>query len=428
MSLAKQIELPRLQTSDRVRSIDEALSIYMNQLIYELRAKGADITALSLGEAFFDLPLFDFNKLDKDKGFHYTHSRGIVELRTKIAAYYNQRYGAAVDGASNVLITAGSKPAIFLILQAILNRGDEVLIHEPAWLSYQEHARLLDAAPRFIPFDCPIDRFDRWISPRTRVLILNNPNNPSGRIYTREQLGHIHAICRERGVYVLVDEAYSDFLVDQGFHSMAAIVPDLDGVIVVNSLSKNMGMSGFRIGYTLASPEFIDCLLKLNQHILTCAPSILLYYVAEYFDDILAITLPQARAVAEKRRRVARVMDRLGLAYLGGDATFYFFVSLGDSPNTGLDLAIQLLLRDAIGVVPGAAYGESTERFLRVSIGTESEARIELALTRIAEVLREPKISRATVQRALRDRGLPLFQARAPSPTPRPEPVELRAS
>lgn len=406
--------LPKLQISDRSSAIGEALSIYINQLIYELRERNRDIISLSLGEAYFDLPLFDFNKLDKEKCFHYTHSRGILELRVKIANYYNSLYGASIDPNRNLLITAGSKPAIFMALQAILNPGDEVLIPEPAWLSYQEHVRLLDAKPCSISYDVPVERFSDYISPRSRILILNNPNNPSGRIYTETELRTVAKICRERGVYVLVDEAYSDFTAEEGqFRSMANVVPNLDGIIVVNSLSKNLGMSGFRIGYTIAEPELINVLLKLNQHIITCAPSILLYYVSEYFDDIIRVTMPQIRKLVEKRARIAAMMDRIGLKYITGGGSFYFFVSLEDAKSSGFDIALNLLLSKGVAVVPGSAYGRSTERFLRISIGTETDERIEEGLWHIKNALTEAELDPKAISALLIQENLPFFQTRA---------------
>jgi aspartate aminotransferase/aminotransferase len=405
--------LPELQVSSRVEGIDEAMSIYFNQLIYDLKRRGEDVITLSLGEAFFDLPLFDFNKLDKAKGFHYSSTRGVPELREKIAAFYNSQYGSQLDADENVLVTAGSKVAIFMALQSILEAGDEVLIPEPAWLSYQEHVRLLDAEPKFIRYDVPISGFAEHFSSRTRVLILNNPNNPSGRIYTETELRDLYWMCRERGVYLLVDEAYSDFVREtHEFKSLAALVPDLDGVIVVNSLSKNLGMSGFRIGYVLAEKHLLNRILKLNQHLITCAPSMLAYYVAEYFDQIIDVTMPQIRALVATRGRIAAFMDEIGVQYLPGGGTFYFFVSLGDSPNSGFDLALDLLLREHIGVVPGVAYGASTERFLRVSVGTESEERIHDALRRIKRALQEPAIESGQMKSRLKQMDLPLFQQR----------------
>lgn len=304
--------LPPLPVSRRVDSIDEALSIYFNQLVYSLKRSGEQIVTLSLGEAFFDVPLFDFGVLDEQKAMHYSDSRGTPGLRARIAAYYCNRYGARLDADTQVLVTAGSKIAIYMAMQAVLDAGDEVAIHEPAWLSYQEHARLLDATPRFIPYDVPADRFHEHLREHVRILVINNPNNPAGRVYSREDLALIHRQCRERGIHMLVDEAYSDFVLDGGFASIATVVPDLDGVILVNSLSKNMGMSGWRIGYVIAAAGMINLVLKLNQHLITCAPSILQVYLEKYFDRVIEATLPQVGALMERRTRIAQEIDRLG--------------------------------------------------------------------------------------------------------------------
>ena len=403
--------LPPLPVSRRVSSIDEALSIYVNQLVYDLKRRGESVTTLSLGEAFFDVPMFDFAALDVTASMHYSDSRGTPELRARIAEYYGNHYGARVDPATQVLVTAGSKIAIFMAMQAILDAGDEIAVHEPAWLSYQEHARLLDAVPRFIPHDVPIDRFFEHLGDRTRILIINNPNNPAGRVYTRDELVAIHRQCRERGAYLLVDEAYSDFLLGGGFASVASVVPDLDGVILVNSLSKNMGMSGWRIGYIIAAAGVINLVLKLNQHLITCAPSILQNYLSAYFDRIIAATLPQVGKLMEKRARVAAEIARLGLRRLPGDGTFYFFVGIENYPGTSLEFALDLLLRRGIAVVPGSAYGLSTARYVRISIGTETEPEISRALTEMAAEIAQgapPKDLPAELAR----RGLPAFQSR----------------
>lgn len=376
--------LPPMQISSIVSQIPEAESIYINQMVYDLTRGGEDVTCLSLGEAFFDIPLFDVKALDITKSYHYSDSRGLPELRDKIAEFYTRHYGAPVDGDREILISAGSKPIIFMALLTALNTGDEILIHEPAWLSYQEQARLARVEPKFIPYDCPCEDFGRYITPKTKMVIINNPNNPAGKLYTRDELTTVYEICRSRGIYLMVDEAYSDFVINQGFISLAEIVPDKDGVIIVNSLSKNMGISGWRIGYAISSPEFIDMLLKVNQHVITCAPTILLQYVAKYFDDLLKITLPQVEEVVLRRERVGKMMDRLGMERLEGGTTFYFFAGIGNFPGTSRDFAQWLLLDKKIAVVPGSAYGASTDRFVRISIGTESEERIWDALNHIS--------------------------------------------
>jgi aspartate aminotransferase/aminotransferase len=279
---------------------------------------------------------------------------------------------------------------------AAVTPGDEVLIHEPSWLSYPEHARLVGAIPRFIPFDCPVQDFSRHFTAKTKMVILCNPNNPAGRVYSENELTELYRACRSRGIYLLVDEAYSDFVLDDDFVSIASIVTDKDGIILVNSISKNMGISGWRIGYAISHPDFISQLLKLNQHIVTCAPTILLMYCERYFDELLSVTLPQVRQVVEKRRRIQAMLDQIGLKVMAGGSTFYFFVSIGNYPGTSTDFALSLLSGKRIAVVPGSAYGRSTDRFVRISIGTESEERIRGALV---ELRREIEVNAVDYER-----------------------------
>ena len=403
----------KMPLSHKVREIPEALSVYFNQLVYDLRRQKRDIITLSLGESFFEIPYFGFQNLDFNRGYHYSDTRGLPILRERIAHHYRSRYAAPVL-SEDILISVGSKVIIFMCMQAVIEAGEEVLIHEPAWLSYKEQAHLVGADVRFIPFNLPCAVFHTQFSERTKMLILNNPNNPAGRVYTPEELLDLYHQCRARGIYLLVDEAYSDFVLDDTFHSMAKIVPDRDGVIVINSLSKNMGMSGWRIGYVIAEQRLLSALLKLNQHLITCAPTILMQYLAEYFDDILAHTLPQVRAIVEKRGRIARRMDEIGLHYLPGSATFYFFVGIGDYSGSVHDLALYLLLEKGISVVPGFAYGTTTERFVRVSIGTESEERIDHALQILHDVLSDQPVERHHMHKELVNLGLQDFHGVLP--------------
>lgn len=144
-------DLPQLRLSSRVEAIPEALSVYMNNLIYRLRRGGEHVCTLSLGEAYFDLPFFGFEKEDIASGYHYSESMGIPSLRERVARYYSERYGAPVDSEREILVSAGSKPLIYMALQSILEPGDEVLVHEPAWLSYPEQIKLAGGGARLHP-------------------------------------------------------------------------------------------------------------------------------------------------------------------------------------------------------------------------------------------------------------------------------------
>lgn len=374
---------PPMPLSRRVLDIAESASIRMNQIVADLKARGEDLTVLSLGDTFFDVRWPSFDAMDLDKGSNYSDSRGIPDLRARLAAFYKERYGAGVDPATEILVTAGSKIAIFMVMLAVLEPGDEVAIPEPAWVSYQEQAGIAGAVPKFIPHDVDLERIHEHFGPKTKLLILNNPNNPAGRLYTADEIASVYEQCRERGVYLLVDEAYSDFLYADEFVSLATIVPNKDGAIVVNSLSKSMGIAGWRIGYVVAGAAFVKQCLKLNQHLITCAPTILQQYVARYFDELANATLPQARQLAQQRLRLAGVMDGLGLVRMNGSGTFYYFISIENYPGNADEFAIDLLINDKISVVPGSSYGESTGRFVRVSLGSEPEDRVIDAFRKI---------------------------------------------
>ncbi len=403
---------PELQVSNIVKNIPEALSIYINQVTYDQKRKGKDLIVMSLGEAFFDIPMFDFKKLDFNRGYHYSDSKGIPELREKIAHYYQEKYQAKFDYEKEILVSAGSKPVIFFAMQATLNPGDEVLIHEPAWLSYQEQARLVGASPDFIPHDVPVEDFAQHFTDRTKMLIINNPNNPAGRVYSLDELCILYRLCRTRGIYLLVDEAYSDFVINESFHSMVNIVPDKDGIIVVNSLSKNMGMSGWRVGYVISTETLINEILKINQHVITCAPTILQFYLARYFDDIIKVTLSQVTEVVEKRARVQALIAELNLTTLPGQSTFYFMVSIDEFPGSSLDFALHMILEHQIAVVPGSAYGNSCERYVRVGIGAESEERIHHALLRIKDATKLKTFDMTRINDLLEENGLHPFVSR----------------
>lgn len=397
-----------LQLSEKVSDIPEALSIYINQIVYTQKRKGVDIITLSLGEAYFDIPLFDFKKLNFEKGYHYSDSSGLPELRKKISEYYSKFYNVYFSYEDEIIISSGSKPLIYMALQAILNPDDEVVIHEPAWLSYQEQVKLANGNPKFIPYYCDIKDFKNYLTEKTKILIINNPNNPAGRIYSREELNIIYQLCREREIYVIVDEAYSDFT-EEKFCSILNVVPDKDGVIAVNSLSKNMGISGWRIGYVIADKKIIQNILKLNQHLLTCAPTVLQMYLAEYFDQIIEITIPQVKEVIKKRKRIMTYMNKKNIKYLIGGATFYFFIDISEFKGSSLDFCLYLLLKYNIAAVPGSAYGESTNSFIRIGIGTESEERIYKALNIIKKVIDKNEVEKDYIDQQLNENKIHMF-------------------
>jgi aspartate aminotransferase/aminotransferase len=361
----------------------EAMSIRYNNDVYEMQRRGEKVIVLSLGEAFFDLPLYPMDDLPHPQLYHYTHSRGLLELRERIAAHYRDAYGVPVDPHGEIILTAGSKAAIHFALMSTLDPGDEALVQEPCWVSYPEQVRLCHARPVMMPYDAPLNEYERRLTDRTRVIIVNNPHNPRGQVMTASELKYIVDLAKANGLYVLADEAYSDFLLDGGFRSLAAEDPGKRHTIVCNSISKNFGISGWRLGYVITNPGLTDQILKVNQHVLTCPASILQYYVARHFERIRDQAKPQIRQVVEKRKAVARDMDSIGLSYLPGAATFYFFVSIAPSRLGSQAFCDRLLREHRVAAVPGIGYGASCDGFVRVSIGTETLEDIRAGLQRM---------------------------------------------
>ncbi|MCU1347484.1 MAG: hypothetical protein JWO56_514 [Acidobacteria bacterium] len=365
----------------------EAVSIRFNNLVYDLKHKGVHVTVLSLGEAYFDVPLRTFDDLPFPALYHYSHSRGIPELREAVARHYAREFDVTVDPATQLIMTVGSKAAIFFAMMAVLNPDDEVLIHEPTWVSYPEQVKLLRAKPVMMPYACGIKDYARYVTDRTKLIIVNNPHNPRGEVLTRADMDLLLGVARDAGAFILADEAYSDFVLDEGFTSFGSIDPGLRNTIVCNSISKNFGISGWRLGYVFSRADLIYEILKINQHVVTCPATILQYYVAKHWDELQKVCQPQIVTLADKRARVSGLLEKYGLARLPGSSTFYFFVSTAPSKLTSEEFATRLLQEDHVAVVPGSGYGASCDAFVRVSFGTETLDAIEAAFVKMRRLI-----------------------------------------
>ena len=373
--------------SRHMAEVSQALSIKYNNIVYEMKARGEDVIVLSLGEAFFDIPLFPFDDLPFPALYHYSHSRGLLELRQQLAAFYAGKHGVAVDPATEIIVTAGAKLATHMSLMSLLDPGDEVLIHEPAWVSYSEQIKLCFGRTVAIPYGRAISDFPKYLTPKTKAIIVNNPHNPRGSVLAEAELRFLHDLVRERNLFLIADETYSEFVDNDAFISAGVFDPAKEHTVICNSMSKNYGMSGWRIGFVIAGKAVAEEILKVTQHLITCPASILQYYLCRHFHDILAITRPQILRLIATRRRIAAYMDEIGLQRLPGDATFYFFVSIAPSGLTSEEFCTRLLREHRISAVPGIGYGHSCDQFIRVSVGTETMERMQHALHTIKRLI-----------------------------------------
>jgi aminotransferase len=366
---------------------DQAMSIKYNTMVYELKLQGKKVLIMSLGEAFFDLPLFSMNELPFPDIYHYSHSMGLPELRKKLSKYFLEKYDIPFNYEKEIIVTAGSKIGIYMALMAIINPGDEVIVQEPCWVSYPEQIKLCYGIPVQVPFDKSIYEIENYITVKTRAIIISNPHNPTGNIYTEKELQYLLALAEKHNIWILSDEAYSDFVNDNSFISPGKIDREKKHTIIFNSISKNYGISGWRLGYIISNEKLIYEVLKINQHLMTCPATILEYYVIKYFDKILEITLPQINDLISKRHRLAKYMEEVGLKRMPGNATFYFFVSIDASKLSSEEFCTRLLKEEYICVVPGIGYGKTCDRFIRVSIGTATYDENIYGLNKIKELI-----------------------------------------
>ncbi|MAQ37765.1 MAG: hypothetical protein CMO21_11135 [Thioclava sp.] len=376
------------QLSKLTQQIEQATSIKYNNLVYELKQQGKDVTVLSLGEAYFDIPLKPFDTLPFPQIYHYSHSRGLSPLREKLANFFSNKHNLNFNPDKEILVTAGSKAAIYMTLQSILNPGENVLVPEPAWVSYTEQIKLVNGTPNNIPINTPVSQWEKFIDKNTKAIIICNPHNPTGYVYSKDELNHILELAQKHNFWVMSDEAYSEFVdTNSHFLSFGALDPGFKNSIVFNSISKNFGISGWRIGYVISNEEVVDQILKVNQHIITCPPTILLYYIVEYFEFILEQTGPQIEALLGKRQQIMSFMDQINLKYCPGNSTFYFFVNIQPSSLSSDEFCQKLLIDKNICAVPGIGYGQSCDSYIRISIGTESLESIQKALVQISELV-----------------------------------------
>ncbi|MDO8577347.1 MAG: pyridoxal phosphate-dependent aminotransferase [Candidatus Wildermuthbacteria bacterium] len=366
------------------------MTLKYNAIVRELREQKKEVTTLSSGEVSFQIPLFSFSELPIESLYNYSDSRGILALRKKISAYYEKEYGVRSRPETELLVSAGSKIIIYMALSAVLNPGEEVIVFEPAWVSYEEQIRLCRGVPVMVPYNEGVADIKKYITEKTKVIIVNNPTNPSGKVYTREELQALYEEAMRNDVFLISDEAYSDFTLEgEPFISMGTLDEKKERVIIINSMSKSFGVYGWRVGYVIANPQIINLILKINQHLVTCAPTVIQQYVEHHFEKFLEVVRPQIRETIQKRQEVSKYMEEIGLFRLPGTGTFYFFISIEGSKLRSEEFAMQLLQKYSVSTVPGIGYGKSVDRFLRVGIGAANKEQIKKGLQAIKTFIDE---------------------------------------
>ena len=351
--------------------------------------KGA--ISLGVGEPDFDTPWHvreeGIYSLEKGRTF-YTSNAGLKELKQEIGKYLKRRMHIDYDYNTEILVTVGGSEAIDIALRAMLNPGEEVLIPQPSYVSYVPCAVLAGGKPVIIEleekdqFKLTKEKLLEKITPNTKVLILPFPNNPTGAIMEREDLEEIAKVIEENDIFVISDELYAE-LTYKGEHVSIAAIPGMrERTVLINGFSKAYAMTGWRIGYAAAPEIILTQMLKIHQFAIMCAPTTSQYAAVEALKNGDEDIARMKKAYNERRKYLMRAFAELGMDCFEPYGAFYIFPCIKRFGMSSDEFANRLLQEEKIAIVPGTAFGDSGEGYLRVSYAYSLED-LQKAISRI---------------------------------------------
>ncbi len=341
-----------------------------------------DVISLGIGEPDFDTPwhVRESTVFALERGVtHYTSNYGYLELRRALARYVARQFGGEYNPDDEILVTVGVSEALDLALRALLNPGDAVLYHEPCYVSYRATILFAHGMPLAAEtkaengFRLTRAMLEAKATPKTKVLMLNFPNNPTGAIMSRQDLEDIAAFARERDLIVITDEIYGELTYDTPHTSIVSLPGMRDRTIFLHGFSKAWAMTGFRLGYACGPADLIEAMMKIHQYTMLCASSMGQKAAIE------ALARPEVdvgEMVDEYRRRrnfIASAFTEMGLACHRPLGAFYAFPSVARFGCTAKEFALQLLQEEKVAVVPGTAFGACGEGFVRCAYATSME-------------------------------------------------------
>ncbi len=375
----------------------------------ELAAKGKSIISFGVGQP--DIPTFDniceaAKKAIDEKFTGYTETAGILPLREAIAKYLNERYGSNVK-PNEIVVTTGAKTAVFLAIATFIGHGDEVIIHDPYYPAYAEVTKLFGGKPSYVPlrfdeeqgFRLDLKEIEKRVSDKTKMIVLNNPHNPTGAIFEKKEVEKLLEIARDHKLLVLVDEIYDNFVYEEGeFHSVLEIEPDWRNYILyVNGFSKTFSMTGWRLGYLVVSESIAEPIKRLATNVYSCAPSI------SQKAGVEAMTNPRSWEEAKKmvelfKRRRDVMYEELrkvpGFEVWKSKGAFYMYPRVKSAlDKLGMDVesfTMWLLEEHGVVILPGTGFSESEmgKHYVRLSFAV-SEDKIVAGIERLRRAIEE---------------------------------------
>ena len=360
---------------------------------FDVVSEMPDAISLGVGEPDFDTPWHirdeGIYSLEKGRTF-YTSNAGLMDLRKEICVYLNRKYNVSYDAAKETVVTVGGSEAIDIALRAMINPGEEVLIPQPSYVSYEPCAILAGAVPVIIDlkaeneFRLTAQELRDAITDKTKVLILPFPNNPTGAIMEKEDLEAIAEVILEKDIFVISDEIYSE-LTYKGKHVTIASLPGMqERTILINGFSKAFAMTGWRLGYACGPANIIEQMTKIHQFAIMCAPTTSQYAAVAALRDGDDDVAQMCESYNQRRRYLMHAFKEMGLPCFEPFGAFYVFPCIKEFGMTSDEFATRFLQEYKVAVVPGTAFGDSGEGFLRISYAYSIE-NLKVAIGRLAE-------------------------------------------
>lgn len=351
--------------------------------------------SLGVGEPDFETPYHireaGIQALQAGKTF-YTSNSGLMELRKAVSDFTKRRTGLTYDPASEIMLTVGGSEAIDVALRTIINPGDEVIYIQPSYVSYLPCILLADGVPVPIElkaenrFRLTREELEAAITPKSKALILSFPNNPTGAIMEKEDLEAIVDVIKEHHLLVISDEIYSELTYGKEHVSIASLPGMKEYSIVINGFSKGFAMTGWRLGYALGNKEILKQMIKIHQYAIMCAPTVSQYAAIEAMYNGDQDVIYMRESYNQRRRFLYHELQRLGLPCFLPEGAFYMFPDIREFGMTSEEFALDLLKEEKVAVVPGSAFGDCGEGFIRISYAYSIDE-LKEALLRIERYL-----------------------------------------
>ena len=357
-----------------------------------------DVISLGIGEPDFHTPwrIREAAIYGLERGHTgYTSNLGLPKLRERIAGYVQKHFHVGYDPATEIIVTVGVSEAIDLALRALVNPGDEVLYHEPCYVSYSPSVILAHGVPVAVPtfatdnFRMTAVELEKKITPRAKVLMMNFPCNPTGATQTRKELERIAKLCIQHDLVVLTDEIYSELTYDGAEHVSIAALPGMrERTVFLHGFSKAFAMTGFRVGYACAPPILTEAMMKVHQYAILCANTLAQDAAIEALESGDTDVAMMRKEYEARRNYIVRSLNDLGLPCFQPLGAFYVFPDIRSTGLTSKEFSLRLLQEKKVACVPGPAFGASGEGHVRCSYATSLE-KIKIAMQRIGEFVKE---------------------------------------